>query len=105
MPAQNPARTRRSSGRRTPRLELLEDRTVPAIVLDGSFESHDVPSEHAEYNPPGTPWTFNSRSGIIEIMESERVDEAPRPTPDGSQAAFLQYEIYSSNTIGQFGQN
>lgn len=105
-------RGQKGDGRRvtpTPlRLEVLEERTVPSIIQNGSFETPDIPLDRAVYGPQDSAWTFNARAGIVEttVVDSTPVFEPPGLAPDGTQVAFLQYEDTSDGSIvGQFSQS
>lgn len=58
------------------------------IVVNGSFETPNIPDNSFQYNPTGATWTFAGNSGIIDAPGSG-FGTTP-PAPDGEQFAFLQ---------------
>ena len=69
--------------------------TQPA---EGSFEAPDISSNSSQFNPGGSAWTFNARSGIIDPPSAYG---APSATA-GSQIGFIQNE---GGTAGQISQS
>ena len=66
-------------------------------VINGSFETPDIPSNTFLYNPTGGTWAFNLNSGIIDAPGGGFFGPA---APDGSQYAFLQ----SGGALSSFSQ-
>lgn len=66
-------------------------------VINGSFETPDIPSNSFLYNPNGATWVFDANSGIIDAPGSGFFSQ---PAPDGSQYAFLQ----SGGALSSFSQ-
>jgi hypothetical protein len=56
------------------------------VIVNGSFETPDIPTNSFLYNPTGATWTFAGNSGIIDPPSGF----FGPPAPDGSQYAFLQ---------------
>ena len=68
-----------------------------STVLDASFESPNLPANHFEYSPAGSPWIFSSSAGIA-ANGSGFTNKNP-PAPNGDQVAFLQQKGSMSQTI------
>jgi alpha-L-rhamnosidase len=74
-----------------------ETSATPAMVVDGGFEKPMI-SDFA-YNPAGSGWTFNEKSGLT-TAHSGMTGDNPTGPPEGRQAAFIQQDGLINQVIG-----
>ncbi len=70
---------------------------TPAMIVDGGFEKPII-SDFA-YNPAGSAWTFDEKSGLT-TAHSGMTGDNPTGPPEGRQAAFVQQDGFIRQVIG-----
>jgi hypothetical protein len=68
-------------------------------IVDGSFEYPGMPTETYQYTPDGSPWQFNSGTGVSNNDSAFTSNNANSPDPNGTQVAFIQYGGSMSQSV------
>ena len=87
----------RRRNRRTLSLLALEDRTVPAGILDSGFETPVLTAGTFQYGPAGAPWIFSSGAGIS--TNNSGFTSGNPPAPEGNQVALLQRQATITQNV------
>jgi hypothetical protein len=75
----------------------LEDRTVPAGILDSGFETPVLTAGTFQYGPAGAPWIFSSGAGIS--TNNSGFTSGNPPAPEGNQVALLQRQATITQNV------
>ena len=85
------------------KLLRLEEREVPAIIIDPGFESGGLAAGQFKYQPTGMPWSFGVNTGIT--SNNSAFTSSNSNAPEGGTVAFIQNVGSVSQVITLTGGN